>query len=208
MTALDKKGAGAFELADGTSASLAQVQFAINAYYRDRFDRASARVLVNAAAANQLAVWNGLVAELSHRLHHLQLLEANWPDGPDYQRPNRWWEHRTRVKDCREAVAEAIGNCTRMGLALITAVSRLRPLPPEGAEIWKLLAGKVLSATELAKTLDRDETTIRKTIQRMRRDGRMISNVGQRGYFRPDAPPADSVFGESRAPTHGSQTSH
>lgn len=209
VAALKNKGAGSFvTLPGGTPASLSEVQLVINRFYRDRFDRASQRVLVNAEGTGQLAIWNGLISELSHRLLHLELLEANWPEGHDYRDPNRWYRHFARVKDCREAVNEATGNCSRMGLALMTATNRLRPLPPESADIWSLLSGRILNAAELADELDRDETAIRKTIQRMRRDGRNVSNIGQRGYFRPDAPPADNLLEGSRTAAGGSQTSH
>ncbi|MBK6942621.1 MAG: HTH domain-containing protein [Planctomycetes bacterium] len=178
---------------DGTFPTLAEIQTILNGYYRDRFDAASRRVLVNAETAGQLSVWNDLLSDLSYKLRHLQLLEGSWPNHLDLGDPNRWSRHFGNVKDCQYAIDEALAHLRRMGSALQAATNRSRPLPPDSLDIWKLLKGRAFSAAEIAHKLGREEMAIRKAIQRMRSDGRPIENVGKRGYYRTDAPPPDAA---------------
>lgn len=68
------------------------------------------------------------------------------------------------------------------------------PLPPMLQEIWNLLENNCYSAAKLAQMVENapySEETIRKRIYDLRRCGKKINLKRGRGYYRPDAPPAD-----------------
>ncbi|MEE8092900.1 MAG: hypothetical protein V3T47_01570 [Gammaproteobacteria bacterium] len=70
----------------------------------------------------------------------------------------------------------------------------LEPLTDSQREIWDLLQNRILTAKEIAVELLEGRTkegAIRKRICRMKQVGWLLLNKGQRGYYRPDAPPPD-----------------
>lgn len=70
----------------------------------------------------------------------------------------------------------------------------LEPLTGSQREVWDLLENRILMAKEIAIELLEDRTkeeAIRKRIGRMRQVGWLVLNKGQRGFYRPDAPPPD-----------------
>lgn len=69
------------------------------------------------------------------------------------------------------------------------AAAALAPLPDGARAVWEALAGKVLSAKQLAQQLDSNEHAVRKQITALNRLGRAVQNRRGAGYFRPDAPP-------------------
>ena len=67
-----------------------------------------------------------------------------------------------------------------------------RPLMTDGEKAgWDALRGTALTAKEVARKLDTSEQTIKEHAQELRRKGYNVKNQSGRGYFRPDAPPAD-----------------
>lgn len=60
--------------------------------------------------------------------------------------------------------------------------------------LWAALHGRALTAKELAaqSELDSSEDTVRQWVCGLKKAGYEISRRSRRGYFRPDAPPADS----------------
>ena len=70
----------------------------------------------------------------------------------------------------------------------------LKPLTVGQLEIWKLLQNRILTAKEIAIELLGDRTkegAILKRICRMKKAGWLLDNTGQRGFYRPGAPPPD-----------------
>ncbi len=120
------------------------------------------------------------------RDHTLHLLPA-WP---------MWEIHRDEARllsqlddEFRRAV-EA-GESPRGGRPGTTRAGR--PLTAGEQRLWDALAGRLLTGRELASEneLNSSEETVRRWVAQLRRQGYKIKNRRGRGYFRPDAPPAD-----------------
>ncbi len=70
-----------------------------------------------------------------------------------------------------------------------TSNAAAAPLPDAAKEVWDALAGKVLSAKQLARALRSNEDAIRKRIAVLKRAGCAVANRRGAGYYREDAPP-------------------
>ncbi len=68
------------------------------------------------------------------------------------------------------------------------------PLLTEGeTDVWEALAGRAMTAKELRQKLDLpSEQAVKEHVKSIRAKGRILKNQPGRGYFRPDAPPAEA----------------
>ena len=77
-----------------------------------------------------------------------------------------------------------------------SVVVEIRQVMTDGQKrLWDALDGRALAAKELAaeSELDTSEDTVRQYVLDLRKAGRKIGHRPGRGYFRPNAPPAESV---------------
>jgi hypothetical protein len=65
----------------------------------------------------------------------------------------------------------------------------MTPLPERARRVWDALAGRILTAKDLANELRSNELAIRKQIYALQRAGRPVTNRRGAGYYREDAPP-------------------
>lgn len=138
------------------------------------------------------ALYENAVQTISGLRQHEGLILPSLPTDPVGVPP------RVRLAKLRDWLIRARNsrkrptNAGTAGKAEVTV--GLEPLTDSQREVWDLLKNRILMAKEIAIELLGDRTkeeVIRKRIWRMKQAGWPLPNKGQRGFYRPDAPPTD-----------------
>lgn len=103
--------------------------------------------------------------------------------------------HKCLTRICRELHQKYLPEFSKAYHALNTKDSAEPLLSDRQLEIWELLKDQSLTAKEIGRKLELSGESIRQYIKAIRekRGQKAIENTRNRGYWRPDAPPPDSM---------------
>lgn len=152
-----------------------------------RFEECATRVVAWARGQPDFLRWEDAVRDLAEGFRQLLWAYEVQFDPIDYSQPKE-----AMVRFCRPAAIVDWFRSVLLDLGRLASAGRPPPtLTPHAQKVWDALQGKKLMRKHLAKKLRRSEDSIGKSIESIRKTGRIIISEGQQGYYRPDAPPAE-----------------